>query len=82
MGPVGKLFSPSTPKLPEPVAVPSRAESAQELSAASEEEKQRLKKQRGRANTRLSGAGILGDDAAASPQATGGGLATKTLLGG
>ena len=69
------FMSPSTPKPPEPVAVPTLSDA--EVSDASETEKQRRKGQKGRASTLLSSDAILGDDSS-----VGSGLATKTLLGG
>lgn len=64
------------PKKPKPLPapkVPTEKESAEDLSRAAEDEKQRRKYQKGRASTILS-KGVQGDDST--------GLATKKLLGG
>jgi hypothetical protein len=74
MGPVANFFKPSKPKVPEPVKVPTRENSAADIAAAAEEDKQRRAAQAGRASTLLSGRGVVGDDTT--------GLATKKLLGG
>ena len=74
------FMSPSTPKPPEPVKVPTLSDA--EVSSASEDEKQRRRGQRGRASTLLSSDAVLGDDSAGGTSSTGSGLATKTLLGG
>ena len=79
MGSMNPFSKPKAPKAPEPVPVPTKAQSAKELNAASEEEKQARKLQKGRSGTRLSGRLILGDDAAGSG---GTGVGTKTILGG
>jgi hypothetical protein len=82
---MGKLNPFSAPKAPTPapivmpapvpVAAPSAENSAEAIAKAQADEKERLKKQRGRAATMLTGGqGVMGDDTS--------GLATKTLLGG
>jgi len=78
---MGSLNPFKKPKVqtPAPVAAapatPTLTESAEEISLAQEEGKQKRRKQRGRASTILSrDEGVLGDDSA--------GLATKRLLGG
>jgi hypothetical protein len=84
---MGKLNPFSAPKPPTPapiampapipvaVAAPTAENSAEQIAKSQAEEKERLKKQRGRAATLLTGGqGVMGDDTS--------GLATKTLLGG
>lgn len=81
---MGSLNPFSKPKVPKPAVIqqptpidnpaPSKESSAEEIAAAQEKEKQRLKKQKGRAATLLTGGqGVMGDDS---------GLATKKLMGG
>lgn len=61
--------------LPVAVAAPTADNSAADLAKAQADEKERLKKQRGRAATMLTGGqGVMGDDTS--------GMATKKLLGG
>lgn len=82
---MGSLFSkPKAPaiapvRMPAPVtpaqAAPTAANSAEEIAKAQAAEKERLRRQQGRAATILTGRrGTMGDDSS--------GLATKTLLGG
>jgi len=66
-------------KMPDPIpvatAAPSAENSADQIAKAQADEKERLKKQRGRAATLLTGGkGVMGDDTS--------GVATKTLMGG
>jgi len=72
---MGGLNPFSKPKMPaiEPVKIPTKEESAEDIAKAQEEEKKRLRTQRGRAATILNKPEIVGDDS---------GLATKKLLGG
>lgn len=80
MGSLNPFKSPKAPApapiiMPAPVEVATVDNSAEEIAKAQAAEKERLKKQRGRAATMLTGgAGVMGDDTS--------GLATKTLLGG
>lgn len=53
MGAIKNIISPPKPKVPEPVKVPTEAESAADLAAAAEEDKQRRAAQAGRASTIL-----------------------------
>ena len=80
MGAAKKVFSPishilKTPKgpsVPDPVPVPSKEQSAAELSEAAERDKQKRARQAGRASTILtSRLGQTGDDSA--------GVATRML---
>lgn len=84
---MGSLNPFKKPKAPAPVVIqkpppvvpaevaPSQVNNAEDIGDAQEDEKQRLKKQKGRAATILTGGkGVLGDDSS--------GLATKKLLGG
>ncbi len=77
MGDLNPFKKPSVPTMkPAPVAAPPSSSDASVQNAAAEELK-KLKMQRGRAATLLTGGtGVMGDDS------TGGGLATKMLLGG
>lgn len=72
MGSLNPLKQPSSPKLETPPPVPTAGNSAEDIAKAEAEALERLKKQRGRAATILSGAS--GDDSS--------GVATKALLGG
>ncbi|TXH10039.1 MAG: hypothetical protein E6R04_06305 [Spirochaetes bacterium] len=84
MGNLNPFSKPKTPKpaqiiapspVPAAVAAPTEDNSAQDIAKAQAAEKERLKRQRGRAATLLTGGrGVMGDDTS--------GLATKTLLGG
>jgi hypothetical protein len=70
-----KISSPAA--LPIAVAAPTAENNAENIAKSQAEEKERLKKQKGRAATMLTGGrGVLGDDT------TSGGIATKTLMGG
>ena len=85
MGKLNPFRAPSAPApapiampapIPVAVAAPSAENSAESIAKAQAEEKERLKTQKGRAATLLTGGkGVLGDD-------TTSGLATKKLLGG
>ena len=84
MAPIKNIFSPPKIKPPEPPKIPTQANSAADMAREAETEKQRLRGQRGRMQTRLSGTGILGDDSEKEEgrvKTVGSGLATKTLLG-
>ena len=74
MGAIKSLFAPDIKPTPVP-ATPSAANSAEDIAAAQQKTAEQLRKQRGRAATILSN---TGDDGALS----GGGVATKRLLGG
>jgi hypothetical protein len=85
MGKLNPFKAPKVPKaarivapapIPVAVAAPTVDNSAEDIAKSQAEEKERLKTQRGRAATLLTGGkGVLGDD-------TTSGLATKKLLGG
>jgi len=75
MGSINPFSKPKVPQSQTPTPAPNRENSATMLAKSQADEMERLRKQRGRAGTMITGGkGIAGDDM--------GGFATKSLLGG
>ena len=67
---MGGVFGGAKPKVQAPVQVPTKKESAKDINASAEKDKQRRALQAGRASTMLSKkGGVLGDDSGAGTKA-------------